>query len=284
LGGPPPVSSGAWAIADGTTGELLWGYNQDQPRKIASTTKIMCAWVVLQLAAADPAVLDEMVTFSKLADQTGGSTSGVREGERVCVRELLYGLLLPSGNDAGNALAEHFDGRFSPPDDPEPRDNPDLATRANFIAEMNRVARRLGMMSTKYRLPYGDGGTASQFTSTPRDLLKLAWTAMQDPLFQEYVNTRRYCCVLQGLDGSQRIVVWENTNQLLKIQGYDGVKTGTTNQAGACLVSSGRHASDHLLMVVLGSASSDCRYIDTRNLYRWAWLNRGHKPEASTLR
>ncbi len=280
LDGPPPVSAKAWAIADGNTGQLLWGFNEDQPRKIASTTKIMCAWVVVQMAAADPKVLDEVVTFSKLADQTGGSTSGVREGESLTVGELLYGLMLPSGNDAGNALAEHFNGRFDPPESPELKDNPELKTRARFVAEMNRSARRLGMTGTTYRIPYGDGGNASQFTSTARDLLKLARTAMQNPLFHKYVNTPRYRCTVEGPEGDQRIVVWKNTNQLLQIEGYDGVKTGTTDQAGACLVSSGRRGSDHLLVVVLGSEASPCRYIDTRNLFRWAWLQRGHKPQA----
>ncbi|MFQ5809901.1 MAG: D-alanyl-D-alanine carboxypeptidase family protein [Armatimonadota bacterium] len=279
LDGPPPVSAKAWAIADGKTGEVLWGLNEDEPRKIASTTKIMCAWVVIQLAAADPAVLDEVVTFSRLADETGGSTAGVREGEQVRVGELLYGLLLPSGNDAGNALAEHFNDRLEPPEDPELRDSPDLATRANFVAEMNRHARRLGMANTTYRIPYGDGGTASQFTSTARDLLRLAWSAMQEPLFRQYVSTRRYRCVLATPDGGERVVVWRNTNQLLAIEGYEGVKTGTTGQAGACLVSSGRRGEDHLLVAVLGSAASPCRYYDTRNLFRWAWLERGHRPD-----
>jgi D-alanyl-D-alanine carboxypeptidase (penicillin-binding protein 5/6) len=273
------VSARAWAIADGGTGEVLWGLNEDEPRKTASTTKIMCAWVVIQLAAADASVLDEVVTFSRLADATGGSTAGVREGERVPVRELLYGLLLPSGNDAGNALAEHFNDRLQQPEDPELRDSPALATRAGFVAEMNRHARRLGMARTTYRSPYADGGSASQFTSTARDLLRLAWHAMQDPLFRQYVGTRRHRCVLETPDGGERVVVWRNTNQLLPIEGYEGVKTGTTGQAGACLVSSGRRGKDHLLVAVLGSAASPCRYYDTRNLFRWAWLQRGHRPD-----
>jgi D-alanyl-D-alanine carboxypeptidase (penicillin-binding protein 5/6) len=72
-------------------------------------------------------------------------------------------------------------------------------------------------------------------------------------------------------------VVWTNTNQLLGVEGYDGVKTGTTNQAGQCLVSSGRRGDDQVLIVVLGSAD---RYVDSRNLYRWAWLKRGHRADS----
>jgi D-alanyl-D-alanine carboxypeptidase (penicillin-binding protein 5/6) len=74
-------------------------------------------------------------------------------------------------------------------------------------------------------------------------------------------------------------VLWENTNQLLKIEGYDGVKTGTTSAAGACLVSSAKRGDDALIVVVLGAASSDSRYIDARNLYRWGWSQMENKRE-----
>ena len=78
--------------------------------------------------------------------------------------------------------------------------------------------------------------------------------------------------------GSRRNVVWTNTNHLLDIEGYDGVKTGTTRAAGTCLVASGRRGSDHLIVVVLGGSSSpDSRYPDARNLFRWAWRMCGHR-------
>jgi D-alanyl-D-alanine carboxypeptidase (penicillin-binding protein 5/6) len=82
---------------------------------------------------------------------------------------------------------------------------------------------------------------------------------------------------LTGAGGYQRNVVWRNTNRLLGIEGYVGIKTGTTGAAGACLVSTGNRRDDRLLVVVLGSKSSDARYVDTRNLYRWAWQQRGHE-------
>ncbi len=124
LDGPPFVTARTWAIADGKTGEVLWGHDEAKPVDIASTTKIMTALVIPRLAAKDPAVLNETVTFSERADQTIGSTSGVRTGERLPVRELLYGLLLPSGNDAAVAFAEHFGGRLKPA-----ADSPDGPTR-----------------------------------------------------------------------------------------------------------------------------------------------------------
>ncbi len=285
LTGPPFVTAKAWAIGDGKTGQFLWGLHEYRGIKSASTTKIMCAWLVLQLAKADPGVFEETITFSKLADDTSGSTADVRVGESLSIRECLYGLLLPSGNDAGNALAEHFNSRLAPPEQPivftgkeavEPTTN--LTTRANFIAGMNRAARKLGLTNTTYRIPYGDGGSDKDYTTTARDLLHLAWTAMQEPVFRQYVGTRRYECKVRTPDGQSRAVAWENTNQLLGIEGYDGVKTGTTTQAGNCLVASGWRGDDHLLIIVLGSESNAGRYVDARNLFRWAWQQRGHRP------
>jgi serine-type D-Ala-D-Ala carboxypeptidase (penicillin-binding protein 5/6) len=94
---------------------------------------------------------------------------------------------------------------------------------------------------------------------------------MDLPQFCDYVSTRRRGCEVEGPDGYRRYVVWNNTNQLLEIEGYEGVKTGTTQAAGACLVSSVRRGDRRLLAVVLGAESSAGRYADTRNLLRWAW-------------
>ena len=279
LAGPPFVSAKAWAIVDGKTGKLLWGHNQDLPCKSASTTKIMCAWLVLGLAKDNPGVLEEKITFSKFADDTVGSTSGIKAGESLTVGECLYGLLLPSGNDAGNALAEHFNSRFEPAaaGPSSLGASGETSTRSNFIAEMNRRAKTLGMSKTTYRSPYGDGGTAADRTTTPRDLLRLAWTAMQDERFRKYVATQSHVTTLEDAAGQKRQVTWTNTNQLLDIDGFDGVKTGTNEGAGACLVSSGHRGDDHLLVVVLGATSPEGRYVDTKNLFRWAWRERGHE-------
>ena len=209
-------------------------------------------------------MLNEEVVFSQRADDTPGSTAGLRAGERLPVRELLYGLLLPSGNDAATALAEHLGGRFAAPDTrpslPDPLDA--------FVAEMNRTAEQLGMQATHYCNPHGM--TAEGHLSTAADLLRLVHAARQVPSFRDYVTTRQHGCTVTGGSGTRRNVLWKNTNHLLAIEGYDGVKTGTTEAAGACLVSSGRRTQE-FLVVVLGSATSDARYVDSRNLFRWAW-------------
>jgi D-alanyl-D-alanine carboxypeptidase (penicillin-binding protein 5/6) len=268
LDGPPFVTSKAWAIADARTGEVLWGHNENESRPMASTTKIMTAYLVLKLAELEPGILDDEVAFSEKADGTEGSSAQLRAGERLAVRELLYGLLLPSGNDASVALAEHFGPRFDPAEGDG--DNEDPVTR--FVAQMNRTAKELDLTETSYLNPHGLSENGHR--SSPCDLAKLAWTVMQNPLFRKYVQTRQRGCTVLGAGGYRRNVVWKNTNELLEIEGYVGVKTGTTGAAGACLVSQGRRGDDELLVVILGAASTEARYADTRNLYRWAWRQR----------
>jgi D-alanyl-D-alanine carboxypeptidase (penicillin-binding protein 5/6) len=168
----------------------------------------------------------------------------------------------------GNAFAEHFHARLAPPDEPSP---PELATRCNFVAEMNRVAQSLGMKRTRYRIPYGDGGTTADRTTTARELLMLTHAAMQNAFFREIVGTSSHASEVSQPDGSPREVRWLNTNKLLVLPGYDGVKTGGTVTAGSCLVASGHRGDRHLFVTVLGSTSDAGRYVDTRNLFRWAW-------------
>jgi D-alanyl-D-alanine carboxypeptidase (penicillin-binding protein 5/6) len=268
LDGPPFVSAKAWAVVDLKTGKPVGGGNDAEPRAIASTTKIMTAHLVFRLAAADPAVLDEVMTYSKRAAGTPGTSSKVREGERLPVREVLYGLLLPSGNDAATALAEHFGPRLradgeDPAGDPLPL----------FVGAMNRRAKSLDLKGTSYLDPHGLGRNLS----TARDLAVLAREALRDDRFREYVSTRRREATADGPEG-KRDLTWTNTNRLLATEGYSGVKTGTTNAAGSCLVATGRRGDDRLLVVVLGSTSDEGRYVDARNLFRWAWLQRGHEP------
>jgi D-alanyl-D-alanine carboxypeptidase (penicillin-binding protein 5/6) len=196
-------------------------------------------------------------------------------GEQLPVRDLLYGLLLPSGNDASVALAEHFGSRLPGAGEAtEP-----AAPHDRFVACMNAAAAELGMTATRYENPHGL--TAKGHRSSARDLVRLARAALALPSFEQIVGVHRYECMLTGPGGYQRKVVWKNTNRLLEIEGYDGVKTGTTTAAGACLVSRGRHGSQALLVAVLGSASSEARYADTRNLFRWGWSRTGNEPRAA---
>jgi len=109
LDGPPIVSAKEWVIVDGKTGKVLWGSKESEALAIASTTKIMTAWIVLELASKDDKVLEEKITFSEKASKTTGSSARLKLGEQVSVRDLLYGLLLPSGNDAATAFIRTSD-------------------------------------------------------------------------------------------------------------------------------------------------------------------------------
>jgi len=265
LKGQPFVTCRAWGIGDGKTGKLLWGENAETPVHIASTTKVMTAYVVLTIAEEDPTVLEEIVTFSPTADEVIGSTSALRAGEQLPVKELLYGLLLPSGNDASVALAEHFGSRLGKQLEEL---NAEQAYK-EFIKAMNRTAKEIGMKDSCFKNTHGLT-TYGHFAS-PRDLLILARHAMQIPLFREIVGTVQHGYTVDSKSGYQRNVLWRNTNRLLRIEGYGGVKTGTTRAAGACLISYSTRDDRSLFAVVLGSSGSDARYADTRNLFRWAW-------------
>lgn len=266
IDGPPFVTCSAWAITDAKTGEVLFEHEGSSLRDPASTTKIMTALLVIEHAAAHPESLNEIVTFSKRADATVGSTSDLYAGEKVSVQELLFGLMLPSGNDASVAFAEHFGDRL--------KVKPvDAGGYASFIAAMNRKAVELKLLETHYENSHGM--THIEHKCSARDLAALARHAWQQPLFRDLVSTRVHDTVVESEAGYSRLVQWNNTNRLLEIEGYDGVKTGTTDMAGACLVSSSHRGDRHLITVVLGSKSSEARYSETRNLFRWAWKKLG---------
>lgn len=266
---PVGIAAKAWAIIDGKTGKLLWGFHDAEARPIASTTKIMTAWVILQRAEKNPKWLDEEIRFSARAAATRGSSCRLKIGERLPVRELLYGLLLPSGNDAAVALAEHFGHRLQS-GKPAKGDGVQL-----FVAEMNRQAKSLKLGETNFLDPNG----LARNQSCARDLALLTWHAMQNTRFRDYVKTPVHECEVLAESDTKRRLKWKNTNRMLEDANCDGVKTGTTNAAGACLVASAHQRDDHLIVVVLGSTNGDGRYEDTRKLLRWAWEQRRSKNE-----
>lgn len=268
LSGPPFVTAKGWAIVEGETGKFLWGDHEHEPLVMASTTKIMTAWLALELQRKQPDLLEQKVVISEVAAKTTGSSAKIEPGDRFTMQELLYGLLLPSGNDAATAIAEHCGAAYRQDGDPE-------AAEGAFVAQMNRQAATWKLAQTKYFDPHGLGKNHA----SPADLAQIAWRAMQNETFRKIVQTRRYEGTALDAKDEKRPVVWTSTNRLLEIEGYEGIKTGTTTAAGNCLVSQGRRGKDNLIVVVLGSTSADGRYVDTRNLFRWAWRERGHRDE-----
>lgn len=238
---------------------------------MASTTKMMTAWLVAKLLQKSPELAQETLTMSARGDNTIGSTSGVRSGESLPVQEALFGLMLPSGNDMSVALAEHFGGRvlerleLTLPAGETPSDDP----LQRFVQAMNAEAGALGIANTHFENPHGLTGPAHYASAF--DLARLAQRMLESPVLNQVITTRQRGVVVSGQGGYQRNVLWKNTNELLGMAGYAGVKTGTTDKAGACLVSVGERDGRRLIVVVLGSAASESRYVDSRNLYRWVW-------------
>jgi D-alanyl-D-alanine carboxypeptidase (penicillin-binding protein 5/6) len=266
LAGPPLVSAKGWAFVDGKTGQFLWGEGENDPLVLASTTKIMTAWLVVDLQRKQPDILEQTLTVSAAAAKTEGSSAKIQEGDRFEVKELLYGLMLPSGNDAATAFAEHCGKYYRQQGDPD-------GDAEAFVAQMNRQAEAWKLKQTRYFDPHGLG---KNHASTA-NLAHIAYHALQNPVFREIVQTRRRESHALDAKDEKRAITWINTNRMLGTEGFHGVKTGTTTAAGSCLVSSAQRGGDHLILALLGSTTSDNRYMDTRNLFRWAWRERGHK-------
>jgi D-alanyl-D-alanine carboxypeptidase (penicillin-binding protein 5/6) len=182
------------------------------------------------------------------------------------VKELLFGLMLPSGNDASVSFAEHFGERLA---DKTAEGGDAVSAYDSFIAAMNRKAEEIGMKDTHFNNPHGLPSAGHK--TTARDLAHLGFESYKLPGFRELVSTPQHGYTVDSVSGYKRNIVWRNTNQLLRTEGYDGIKTGTTGAAGSCLVSTAERDGRRLIVVVLGSTSTDARYTDTRNLFRWAW-------------
>lgn len=224
----PAVAAPEAIVVDGWTGNVLFTKNADLPRYPASTVKIMTALLVLDRHIP----MSRVVTVSAFAASYRGSTAGLYAGERISVWNLLHGMLLPSGNDAAVALSESVAG-----------------SEARFVALMNRKAWRLHLRHTRFLSPNGFDIWGQ--VTTARDLATLARVAMHRPLFAEVARTK----VWTAWSADNRIEhQWTNLNKLLWWSGHvDGVKTGTTPGAGACLVSSARERGKWVIEVNMGS-------------------------------
>lgn len=208
-------------LMDGATGRVLYEKNADSQSLIASTTKIMTALVVCEQCN----VLDRM-RIPKEAVGIEGSSMYLQEGEVLTIQELLYGLMLHSGNDAAVALAIYCGG-----------------TVEGFAQLMNDKARQLGMDESHFENP--NGLDAPGHYSTARDLAILAAYAMENPIFQKTVSTKNIAI-------GQRYL--RNHNKLLwQVEGADGVKTGYTRAAGRILVSSAVRDGRRLIAVTINA-------------------------------
>lgn len=258
---PAGVGAAAAVVLDGSTTALLWGRGAHNPRPMASTTKIMTALVVLSTPGVN---LNRLVTikstYARYVLTTGASSAGLRAGDRLTVRQLLYALLLPSGCDAAYALADTFGtGATS------------AARTADFIRRMNARAAKLGL--TRTRFASFDGlAPASQHYITPRSLARLTIVALRNATFAAVVARRSTQQQVSTTTGGTRVYTWSNSNRLLgTYTGLLGVKTGTSTAAGPCFVFAARRGDRYVVGVVLDAATSDARFRDARLIMDWAF-------------
>jgi serine-type D-Ala-D-Ala carboxypeptidase (penicillin-binding protein 5/6) len=223
------LTAEAGIVVDTATGQILAAKNDREQLPEASTTKVMTALLVLEHAK-----LDDIVTVQP-DDLVGESNMGLVAGERINVETLLYGLLLPSGNDAAMALARHV-GDSLP-------SAPGKDGVAKFVDLMNARAAEMGLVDTHFMDPHGLDDP-NHYT-TARDLATITWYACRQPKFMQIVSTHYY-------EGYGHELY--QTNQLLDTYpGADGVKTGLTDNAGACLVFSATRDGHRLIGVVLNA-------------------------------
>ncbi|MGI6604328.1 MAG: D-alanyl-D-alanine carboxypeptidase family protein [bacterium] len=225
------ITADAAVLLDARTGTILYGRSPYERRPPASTTKILTAIVALEKG-----YLSDVVTVSPSAAWTEGSSIYLRTGEKLTLEALLWGALMESGNDACVAIAEHIAG-----------------SEKGFSQLQNAKARALGAWDTHFVNPHGLPDP-DHYTSA-YDLATIARYSLRNSKFQEIVRSQEQ--TLKGPEGSR---TFYNTNRLLwSYSGADGVKTGTTAEAGQCLVASATRAGRQLVAVVL---HSDDRWSD----------------------
>lgn len=237
----PETLARAALLMDVTTGKVIYAKNPHERRAPASTTKIMTAIVALEKGR-----LTDIVTAGPNVKKVEPVVIGLDPGDKLTVEQLLYGMLLNSGNDAAVAIAEHIGGSIP-----------------KFADLMNAKAAELGLKNTHFINPHGldeDGHYSSAF-----DLAILARAALEHPVFERMVATKEY-----RIEGPVRWV-FKNSNQLLgSFPAADGVKTGYTDAAGRCLVSSATQRGHRAIGVVLYSGSM---YDDSSALLRYLFDN-----------
>lgn len=241
----PTINSRAAIVMDRTTGVVIYEKNLNQVRKMASTTKIMTAIVVIENGN-----LGDIVTVSKKAGGTGGSTAGLKAGDKISVKDLLYGLMLPSGNDAAVSLAEYIGGSIE-----------------GFSELMNAKATELGLTNSHFVTPHGLDSDGHY--TTVYELALITDYALKIPLFQEIVKTSNYVMSVNGNPKELR-----NTNELLGyMDGVYGVKTGFTNGANRCLVTAVKRGNLDLIAIVLGADTKKHRTRDSINIIEYVYKN-----------
>ncbi|HET7521821.1 MAG TPA: D-alanyl-D-alanine carboxypeptidase family protein [Bacillales bacterium] len=239
----PQVSAKGAVLMEQHSGRVLFGKNAHERMRIASITKIMTA-----ILAIESGKLDEKVPISKKAAYTEGSSLYLKPGEKVRLKDLVYGLMMRSGNDAAVAIAEFIGGSVE-----------------GFAYLMNEKAAQIGMTDTVFANPHGLDDHETMY-STAYDMALLTRYAMKNPTFQKIWSTKVYR--MKDPDGTGTIV-WKNKNKLLTRYPYStGGKTGYTRMAKRTLVSTAKKEDLHLIAVTLNDRND---WDDHINMFNWGF-------------
>ncbi len=245
---PPTIEAKSWLLVDLSSQQILAENLADTRLEPASLTKLMTAYITFSSIKQGSLKLDQLVNISENSWKTGGSKMFVRVNTEVKIEDLIKGMIVQSGNDACVALAEAIAG-----------------SEENFAQMMNREAQRLGMQSSQFRnatgLPDPD-----HFT-TARDLARLTVALINDfpEFYKKYYSIKEY---------TYNNIKQQNRNRLLWLdESVDGVKTGFTDNAGYCLISSAVRDGRRLLSIVLGTTSSKARINESAKLLNWGYAS-----------
>jgi serine-type D-Ala-D-Ala carboxypeptidase (penicillin-binding protein 5/6) len=240
---PPPVPVGLTAVAvDEASGTVLYNQHAHRPLPPASLTKILTAILALENADIDAWVQSDVDSRKMVSS----SVMGVRPGEWYKMRDLLYGLMLPSGNDAALVIARKVAG-----------------SDAAFVAMMNQFVADLGLKESQFRDPHGIGGRGHY--ASAYDMAMLARYAMQDPRFAEIARAKTWTT-----SGTRTFTMGNINAFLYGYPGADGIKTGFTWGAGPTLVASAVKNGHRVYVVVLNSSQKDA---DAKAILDWVFAN-----------
>jgi D-alanyl-D-alanine carboxypeptidase (penicillin-binding protein 5/6) len=251
---PPTIAAKSWLLLDATSGQVLASQNPDMRIEPASLTKIMTAYLVFEALKDKKLELNQMVTVSTHAWKVDPSSSKmfIDPATPVKINDLLYGLMVQSGNDAAVALSEAVAG-----------------SEETFAVLMNREAERMGLKSTHFSNPHGLPSPNNY--STAQDLSILALHEIVDyPEFYKIDSVKEF---------TYNKITQQNRNRLLWLDPtVDGLKTGHTEGAGFCMIASakrpnGKSGERRLIAVVLGTASDQARSQESQKLLNWGFQN-----------
>lgn len=258
---PPALGARAWVMMDATTGAVISSQNPDERLPPASLTKLMTVYITTHELMAGRLRADDQVTVSENAWRTGGSRMFITPNSQIRVDDLLHGVVIDSGNDAAVALAERIGG-----------------SEAGFAIMMNQAAQRLGLSNTHFMNP--TGLPIDDHYSSARDMALLARSIIRDEAAYYPLYANKYFTWGGIRQPNRNLLLWRDSS-------VDGLKTGHTDAAGYCMVTSAVRHGERLITAVFGSSSMATRASDTEALltygfrfFETATLQNGRAPLA----